>query len=80
MIGDCFEPHQAIVRGSWAFPVGVRELTTLVELVAWRIPILWVDVRHPLRVQLLIVDQVAIHQVDASPQQGVACREASEPR
>jgi hypothetical protein len=40
MIGDCFEPHQVIVRGSLAFPAGVHELATLVELVAWRIPIL----------------------------------------
>jgi hypothetical protein len=40
VIGDYFEPHQVIVRGSKAFPMGVRELATLVELVAWRVPIL----------------------------------------
>jgi hypothetical protein len=40
VIGDCFEPHQAIMMGSLAFPAGVSELATLVKLVAWRIPIL----------------------------------------
>jgi hypothetical protein len=54
---DSVETRVEIVRGSGGEfvrgivlnPMGSRR-ATLVKLVAWRLPILRVDVRHPLRV------------------------------
>jgi len=53
---DCAVLRRRICEGYGVHPVGITKSNSSGLLVAWRIPILRVDVRHPLRVWLWIAN------------------------